>query len=136
MHDIERIFHEHNKQLIAAFSTQLKYQIASRLLKIQAHSLAAAQMKGSSRQYFSLIVGLTDYSRAGGNNGDGYRYNDDEFRGNELVEGTQGYSTNASGKFCSLLFSYQLRLSITDITLCTGIKDGLHPWEASSQHEL
>ena len=97
MRDIERIFHEHNEQAITAFSTQLKSQLASRLLKIQARTQAAAQMKASSRPYSSLIVGSPDYSRAGSENGDGYGYDDDELRGDDLGEGTRGYATNASG---------------------------------------
>jgi hypothetical protein len=96
MRDVERIFHEHNGQTVLAFSTQLKSQIAGRLLRIQARSQAAAQMKASSRPYSSLIVGSPDYSRAGSENGDGYGYDDDELRGNDLVEGTRGY---ASGTF-------------------------------------
>jgi hypothetical protein len=103
MRDIERIFHEHNEQTMAAFSTQLKSQIDSRLLKIQTRTQAAAQMKASSRPYSSLIVGSPDYSRAGSENYDLYGYDDDELRGDDAVEGTRAYSTNASGTFCYLI---------------------------------
>ncbi|KAG9056060.1 putative DNA helicase ino80 [Serendipita sp. 407] len=91
MKDIERIFKEHNQQTNATLAQNLKSQAAARLLKIQARQTAASQahLKASSRPYATLYVG-SDHSRAGSEAGDGYGSEEDELRGDDLMEGVRG----------------------------------------------
>lgn len=77
MRDIERIFAEHNRQTMDAFSSNLKSQIVTRLLKIQSKQQAAAIAKTMARPYSTLVVGGSDISR-GGSGDEGYGYDDEE----------------------------------------------------------
>jgi hypothetical protein len=65
-------------------------------------------VKALSFPYSSLIVDSLGYSRAGNENGDGdgYGYDDDELRGDDLVEGTRGYSMDGSRYISFTLFSH------------------------------
>jgi hypothetical protein len=67
-------------------------------------------MKAPSLPYSNLVVGFPDHFRAGSENADVYGYDNDELRGNDVVGGTHGYFTNASGVFYSLLYFISIKI--------------------------